>query len=73
MRASGVPLHLMTTLLFMQTLAHQGMNIDVDAAIRAIRNVPYTLAEASETFLRPYGEPEGDIVPGTANFPRIEE
>lgn len=32
----------------------------LDAAVRAIREVPFTLAEAQETRLRPYDEPDDD-------------
>lgn len=60
MRASQVPIHLMTTRLFLQSLAQQGMNIDVEAAVKAIKHVPFTLAEAEETRLRPLDEPEDD-------------
>jgi len=55
MRAARVPVHLMTTRLFIQTLAQQGMNIDVETAIEKIRNSPVSnLAVAEEHFLRPY-------------------
>ncbi|PYE86513.1 hypothetical protein [Phyllobacterium leguminum] len=58
MRASQVPLHLMTTRLFLQSLARQGMKIDVSAAVEAIKHVPFTLAEAEETRIRPFDEPD---------------
>ncbi|WP_234053628.1 MULTISPECIES: hypothetical protein [unclassified Xanthobacter] len=60
LQASKVPLQLVTTKLFLQELARQGMNVDVEAAVRAIREVPFTLAEAQETRLRPYDEPDDD-------------
>lgn len=58
MRMSAVPIHLMTTRLFLQVLARQGMNIDLDAALKAIRDVPFSLAEAEETRIRPLNEPD---------------
>jgi len=46
---------LMTTCLFIQTLAQQGMNIDVETAIEKIKKSSVSnLAVAEEHFLRPY-------------------
>lgn len=58
MRAAQVPLRLMTTLAFMQTLACQGMNIDLAAATRAIAAVPFNLEDAADLRLRPYDQPD---------------
>lgn len=71
--ASRVPVQLVTTKLFLQTLADQGMNVDVEAAIKAIRRVPYNLAEAQEISLRPFGssDDEGDFVPPGGSVPSL--
>lgn len=53
LRATQVPVHLMTTRFFLQTLQRDGFGAKVDAAAEAIANVPLTLAAAEEHLLRP--------------------